>query len=439
MKFTPNTQSDQEQLLKTIGIPSIEKLFKDIPESHKLKQALDLPKALSEPELLDELKKYCKKNQVKENFLGAGSYNHFIPSAVKHIISRSEFYTAYTPYQAEISQGILQAMFEYQTMICNLTGMDIANASMYDGATAMAEAALLACRATKRNEIVVSSTVHPEYRKVLQTYANGADLSIKELPYDKKSGLTLVNFSVSSACVILQQPNFFGCIEEIKSLADKVHANGSLFIVSVDPISLGILKAPGDYGADIVVGEGQSLGNPQNFGGPGLGLFALKKEFIRQMPGRVVGESVDLDGKRAFTLTLSTREQHIRREKATSNICSNEALCALAACVYLAVMGKQGLRKVAELCLQNATYLKKKLGDSSFSAPTFKEFVVKTDKKIGLDLSKYYPELKGHRLVCVTEMTKKKRWPPSVKFYNCAKKSFQGRNSTPSLLNGRGV
>jgi len=277
----------------------------------------------------------------------------------------------------------------------------------------MAEAALLSCRSTKRNEIIVSSTVHPEYRKVLKTYADGAGLTVIELTYDKNSGLSTPNLSrlslltPRSACVIIQQPNFFGCIEDVKGLADKIHANGSLFIVSVDPISLGILKAPGDYGADIVVGEGQSLGNPQNFGGPGLGLFAIKKEFVRQLPGRIVGESVDLDGKRAFTLTLSTREQHIRREKATSNICSNEALCALAACVYLSVMGKQGLKKVAELCLQNATYFKNKLGNPTFSSPTFKEFVVKTDKKIGLDLSKYYPELKGYRLVCVTELTSK--------------------------------
>ncbi len=397
MSYVPNTDQDQKELLKSIGKSSIDELFKGLPKKFQLK----LPKALSEPELLEELKTYSQKNKVNDNFLGAGSYNHFIPSVIKHITSRSEFYTAYTPYQAEMSQGILQIIYEYQTMLCNLTGMDAANASMYDGATAMAEAALLACRVTKRKEILISQTVHPEYRKVLQTYANGADLTVKELPYDKNSGLTDYNLPITdyTACVILQQPNFFGCIEQI----DKIKKNKSLLIVSVDPISLGLLKPPA---ADIVVGEGQSLGNPRNFGGPGLGILAVKKPLVRQIPGRVVGQTVDLDGKRAFTLTLSTREQHIRRERATSNICSNEALCALAACVYLAIMGKQGMKKVAELCLQKANYLKKKLGNQTFSAPTFKEFVVKTDKKIGLDLEKFYPELKGNRLACVTELSK---------------------------------
>ena len=400
MSYVPNTDQDQKELLKSIGKQSVDELFKGLPKKFQLK----LPKALSEPELLEELKNYSQKNKVSDNFLGAGSYNHFIPSVVKHITSRSEFYTAYTPYQAEMSQGILQVIYEYQTMLCNLTGMDAANASMYDGATAMAEAALLACRVTKRKEILVSQAVHPEYRKVLQTYANGADLTVKEVPYDKKSGLTDYELQItdSTACVILQQPNFFGCLEDI----NKIKKNKSLLIVSVDPISLGLLKAPGDYGADIVVGEGQSLGNPRNFGGPGLGIFAVKKPLVRQIPGRVVGQTVDSDGKRAFVLTLSTREQHIRRERATSNICSNEALCALAACVYLAIIGKQGMKKVAELCLQKANYLKKKLGNSTFSAPTFKEFVVKTDKKIGLDLGKFYPEFKGQRLVCVTELSR---------------------------------
>lgn len=379
---------------------------------------LSLPAPLSEPELLEELKISSNKNSIphsyssSSSFLGGGSYNHFIPSVVKHMLGRSEFYTAYTPYQPEISQGILQAIFEYQSMICELTGMDAANASMYDGATAMAEAALLACRATGRKEILVAQTVHPNYRAVLNTYAAAAELTVKEIPYDKKTGtiFEIRNsiFDSREACFILQQPNLFGNIEDVKGLADEVHKNGSLFIVSADPISLGLLKAPGDYGADIVVGEGQSLGNPQNFGGPGLGLFAVKKAFLRQMPGRIVGETVDSDGKRGFVLTLSTREQHIRREKATSNICSNEALCALAACVYLSVMGKQGLRKVAELCLQKANYLKKKLSSKVvFASPSFKEFVVRTDKPIGLDLSPYYPDLKGCRLVCVTELAKK--------------------------------
>lgn len=409
MRYVPHTPKDQQAMLDAIGSSKVAELFQDIPDKVKLKKLFGLPKPLSEPELLEELKQLSEKNNPS-GFLGGGSYNHFIPSVVKHIISRSEFYTAYTPYQAEMSQGILLAIYEYQTMICELTGMDTANASMYDAATAMAEAAFLACRATGRKEILVSSAVHPDYRKVLKTYANGANLPVKEIPYDKTSGLTpnTQHLTPNTSCFIIQQPNFFGCIEEVKGLADAIHSNGSLFIVSADPISLGLLKAPGDYGADVVVGEGQSLGNPQSFGGPGLGIFALKKPLVRQIPGRVVGQTVDADGKRGFCLTLQTREQHIRRERATSNICSNEALAALAATVYLSVMGKQGLRKVAELCLQKANYLKKKLGKKVvFSSPTFKEFVVKTNKKVGLDLGRFYPDLKGARLICVTELAKK--------------------------------
>jgi len=297
MRYVPHTPKDQQAMLGTIGSSSIAELFQDIPDKVKLKKLFDLPKPLSEPDLLEELKTTSKKNKSSD-FLGGGSYNHFIPSVVKHIISRSEFYTAYTPYQAEMSQGILQAIYEYQTMICELTGMDAANASMYDGATAMAEAAFLACRATGRKEIVVSSAVHPDYRKVLQTYANGADLTVKELPFNKQGQTpNPQSLAPSTACFIIQQPNFFGSIEEIKGLANAIHSNGSLFIVSADPISLGLLKAPGDYGADIVVGEGQSLGNPQSFGGPGLGIFAVKKTLVRQIPGRVVGQTVDADGK----------------------------------------------------------------------------------------------------------------------------------------------
>ncbi|MBU0672054.1 MAG: aminomethyl-transferring glycine dehydrogenase subunit GcvPA [Candidatus Margulisbacteria bacterium] len=410
MRYIPHTAKDQKDLLATIGQPSLTALFTDIPAKAKPKKELDLPKPLSEPELLEELRALSSSSSCASSFLGGGSYKHFVPSVIKHIISRSEFYTAYTPYQAEVSQGILQAIYEYQTMICELTGMDAANASMYDGATAMAEAAFLACRTTRRQEILVSSAVQPDYRKVLKTYANGADLRVAELPYDKKTGLTPNPYPLTpnTACVILQQPNFFGCIEEVKNLADEIHSKGALFIASADPISLGLLKAPGDYGADIVVGEGQSLGNPQSFGGPGLGIFAVKKSLVRQIPGRVVGQTVDAEGKRGFCLTLQTREQHIRRERAASNICSNEALAALAATVYLSVVGKQGLRKVAELCLQKANYLKKKLGKRVvFSAPGFKELVIKTNKPVGLDLSQHYPELKGCRLICVTELVNK--------------------------------
>ncbi|MFH1826468.1 MAG: aminomethyl-transferring glycine dehydrogenase subunit GcvPA [bacterium] len=409
MSCVPNTKKDQEQLLSALG----KKRLADLFDHNHCVTNFELPKPLSEPELLEELAAASQKNSAPNNFLGAGCYNHFIPSVVRHIISRSEFYTAYTPYQAEISQGILQVIFEYQSMICELTGMDVTNASMYDGATAMAEAALLACRVTSRKKIIVSAAVHPEYRQVLQTYCRAADLELKTLPYDPKTGQTnFDNLEEGAACVILAQPNFFGCLEHAQTFGEKAHERGALFIVSVDPISLGLLKAPGDYGADIVVGEGQSLGNPQSFGGPALGIFALKQNLARQIPGRVVGQTVDAKGKKAYCLTLQTREQHIRRERATSNICSNEALAALAAAVYLSVMGKQGLKKVAELCLQKANYFKKKFGSKAFfSAPTFKEFVAKTDKKIGLELEPFYPELKGSRLICVTELTKSSLLP----------------------------
>jgi glycine dehydrogenase subunit 1 len=409
MNYIPNTSKDQKSMLKSIGKASIDDLFADVPKKIKLTEPIPLLPPLSEPELLKELASSSSSSSLSSSFLGGGSYNHFIPSVVKHIVSRSEFYTAYTPYQAEASQGVLQAIYEYQT--------DAANASMYDGATALTEAAFLACRATGRKEILVSPTVHPEYRKVLNTYAKGADLTVHEIPY-AKDGVTIDDrrWTIDeSACVILQQPNFFGCIEDVKGLAEKIHSKGALLIISADPISLGILKAPGDYGADIVVGEGQPLGNPQSFGGPGLGLFAVKKEFARQMPGRIVGQTTDAEGKRGFCLTLQTREQHIRRERATSNICSNEALAALAATVYLSVMGKTGLRKVAELCLQKANYLKKKIRDVPSCSlifrdlPCFKEFVVKTEKPVGLDLGQFYRDLKGCRLVCVTELTTKEQ------------------------------
>jgi len=430
MSYIPNTDKDREEMLREIDISSIENLFKDIPQEVKIKEALKLPSPLPEAELLKHLRDLSERNADVDHyasFLGGGAYNHFMPSAVKHIISRAEFYTAYTPYQGEASQGILQAIYEYQTMICNLTGMDVANASMYDGGTALSEAALLASRFTGRKEIIISSTVHPEYRAVLKTYANGAGLNLIEIPYTEQ-GLTdrekvKKSISENSCALIIQQPNFFGCLEEVFELTDIIRSKNGLFIVSVDPISLGLLKPPSEYGADIVVGEGQSLGNQLSFGGPYLGIFACKKDFMRMMPGRIVGLTVDLEGRRGFALTLQTREQHIRRERATSNICTNEALAALAATVYLSLIGKSGLKKVAELCLQKANYLKSKLSELngfsiSFSAPTVKEFVVKLpmpsielNKKLleekiigGLDLEKFYPELKNHMLFCATEM-----------------------------------
>lgn len=415
MGYVPNTKKEQSEMLDYLGISSIDELFSKIPNSIRLKKELDLPEPKNEMEVLDELSSLSSKNIAgKVSFLGAGSYNHFIPSVVKHVCSRSEFYTAYTPYQAEASQGTLQAIFEYQSMICNLTGMDVANASMYDGATAMAEAALLACAATRRNEIVVSKTVHPAYREVLKTYAAGADKKVIEIAFGES------NISENAACVIVQQPDFFGCIVNLDGIAEKLHQNGTLFIVSVNPISLGILKPPD---ADIIVGEGQSLGNPQNFGGPGLGIFAVKEKYLRNIPGRLVGKTVDKEGKEAYCLTMQTREQHIRRERAGSNICSNEALCALAAAVYLSSLGSKGLKQVAETCSEKAHYLADKVKDKMLfpHAVFFNEFAIKLDKPVsevnnkllenniigGLDLGRFYPTLKNHMLIAVTEMMKK--------------------------------
>ncbi len=426
MPYIPITGKNKEEMLACLGLKGVGELFSSVPAKAWLKEKINLPFPLSEIDIKKEIGALAKKNANADDFLsflGAGSYNHFIPSVVKHIISRSEFYTAYTPYQPEISQGMLQSIFEYQSLICNLTGMEIANASMYDGATALAEAASLAVNFTKKRKILIAKTVHPHSRQVLQTYANGANWQIEEIDFDTKTGITK-DFGVSPkiAAVIIQQPNFFGCLEDNLNFADKIHAAGALYIVSADPISLGLLKPPGEYGADIVVGEGQALGNPQSFGGPGLGIFAVKKDFMRLIPGRIVGETVDAEGKRGFVLTLQTREQHIRREKASSNICSNEALNALAACVYLTYLGPQGLKQVASACLENANYLKEKLlaqgFESPFSAPFFKEFVVKAkeapikinqrllENKIigGLDLETYYPQLKNHMLFCTTEM-----------------------------------
>jgi glycine dehydrogenase subunit 1 len=431
--YIPNTDKDREKMLSSLGASSIEALFSDIPKEVSLKNDIPLPAALSEIELTKELAALSEKNSdLKHNisFLGAGVYNHFIPAVVDHLAGRSEFYTSYTPYQAEISQGMLQAIYEYQTMICNLTGMEVANASMYDGATAAAEAALLTCRHTGKKVVLVSKSLHPGYREVVKTYCGFASLTVKEIGFTEKgtidSATVASSLSDDTACLIISQPNFFGCVEDIKGLAGKLHAKGALFIVSVDPISLGVLAAPSTYGADIVTGEGLSLGSPPSFGGPGLGLFAAKKELVRLVPGRLVGATVDTKGQRGFALTLQTREQHIRRERATSNICSNEALVALRAAIYLSYMGKQGLKKVAELCVKKARYAKEVLSKVpgftiKFSSPSFKEFVLscpmpaeKINKALlkegiigGLALSRFYPEMKDQMLVAVTELTGK--------------------------------
>lgn len=428
MEYIPNTANDQKEMLNTIGVSSIAELFNYIPDDLRLKRDLNILPALSELELLNYVGVLGGMNAHTgeyASFLGGGAYDHFIPSVVPHIVSRSEFYTAYTPYQAEMSQGVLQTIYEYQTMICELTGMEVSNASMYDGATAMAEAALMATRITKRDEIVISSAVNPRYRKVLDTYLFGIKLPVRTIEWN--NGVTdperlSQSISDKTAVVVIQYPNFFGSVEDIRAIIEMAHRHGALAVIVADPIALGLLKAPGELGADIVVGEGQPLGIPLNFGGPYLGFFATRMEHVRKMPGRIVGGTVDSEGKTGYCLTFQTREQHIKRERATSNICTNEALVALAATVYMAAMGKQGLRDAANLCVQKTAYARQRIGGLKgysvpFTSHVFKEFVVKTpvapkriqekliSEKIlgGLDLGAYYPELENHMLFCVTE------------------------------------
>ncbi|HWR09114.1 aminomethyl-transferring glycine dehydrogenase subunit GcvPA [Sporomusa sp.] len=426
--YLPHTEEDRKAMLAAIGVAKGEDLFADVPEEVRLCRLLDLPEALSEPELAKHMAALAGTNanlQEYTCFLGAGAYDHYIPSVIDHILRRSEFYTAYTPYQPEISQGYLQALWEYQALIAELTGLEVSNSSLYDGGTGLAEAAMLAANVNGRKEFLVAKTVHPHYRAVLNTYAIDRGCTLTEIGY--QDGVLDTNelqskLSKTVAAVIVQSPNFFGCIEELKTVVDAAHAQGALVIAAVDPISLGLLEAPGTFGVDIAVGEGQSLGIPLSFGGPYLGFFATTEKLMRKIPGRIVGQTVDHDGNRGFVLTLQTREQHIRREKATSNICSNEALCALAAAVYLNTMGKEGLQQVAALSLHKAHYAYKQLTgikgvEPVFAAPFFKEFAVRLNKPVaevnhelfadkiigGLDLGKYYPELAGCALLSVTE------------------------------------
>lgn len=428
-KYIPATDAERAEMLRMIGVGSVEDLFADLPERVRLHRPLALPPALSDPELVAELRRLAGRNGDCDQFtcfLGAGAYDHFIPSVVWHLIGRGEFLTAYTPYQAELMQGELQAGYEYQSMLCELTGMDVANASMYDGASAMAEAAVMARDLTKRDEVIVSTAVHPEYRQVLHTYGRPLGLRVVEVPH--RNGLTDPEaiervLSAHTGAIICQHPNFFGCLEDGAALADLAHRVGALLVVAIaEPLSLGILQPPGRWGADIVAGEGQPLGNHLNFGGPYLGMLATRQEFVRRIPGRLIGATIDTEGRRGFVLTLQTREQHIRRERATSNICTNEALLALAAAVYMAAVGKQGLRHVAELNLQKAAYAKAAIGRLGnyalpFAAPTFNEFVVRTplappelNRQLrahgilgGAPLGRWYPELVDSWLVCVTE------------------------------------
>lgn len=427
MPYIPNSREDQKKMLEAIGVARVENLFAPIPDALRLKEPLPLPAPLAEAELVRHLEALAFKNRPGcLSFAGGGLYDHFIPAAVWNLAGRPEFLTAYTPYQAEVAQGTLQVIYEYQTHLCRLTGMDVANASMYDGATAAAEAAMMAVAQTGRRRIVVSDTVSPLYRQVLATMAAARETEIVVLP--STDGVTAQEalrkaMTDQTACLIMAQPNFFGMLEELEDAVKAIHAAGGLFIMIFDPISLGILKTPAEYCADIAVGEGQSLGIPRNFGGPLLGLFTCRQEYIRRIPGRLVGRTVDVDGKTGFVLTLQTREQHIRREKATSNICSNEALCATAATIYLSLMGRQGLPRVARLATERAHYLANKIAALKGYAvqsrqPFFKEFVVETPQPAreiiaalsrdgivaGIDLGRWYPGMDRRLLVAVTEM-----------------------------------
>jgi glycine dehydrogenase subunit 1 len=423
LNYVPHTDAERREMLASIGVDRIEDLFDAVPGKYRFPK-LDLPPAVTEMEVMWELGALADANADVDHhacFLGAGAYNHYIPSLVDHIISRGEFFTAYTPYQPEVSQGTLQAIFEFQSMMSSLTGMEISTASHYDGATAFAEAVLMALAITRRNRVVLSSAIHPHYLAVLRTYTRfRPDVHVVEVDPSESIGARV---DVETACVAIQNPNFFGQFEDTAGLADRVHAPGALLVVATNPISLGLFKPPVEYGADIVVGEGQPLGVPLSFGGPYLGFFCTRREFMRRIPGRIVGETLDRDGRRGYVLTLKTREQDIRREKATSNICTNQGLMALCGCVYMSVMGRSGLRQVAELSYQKAHFAADQIARlNGFGVwtdrPFFNEFVVECPESVkeindflldehdiigGYDLGHDYPALKNHMLVCCTE------------------------------------
>ena len=416
--YIPNTPAEQDELLSAIGLRSIDDLFADVPEGYR-NPPLELPAPLSELEIQRELGEMAARNRPLgsgPSFLGAGSYHHFIPSIVKALMTRGEFLTAYTPYQPEVSQGTLQVIFEFQTMISALYGMEVANAGMYDGATSVAEAVLMACRVTRRQQVIVADTVSPAYRQVIATYCQAQGITIDIVASDDVGGA----ITEATAGIVAQYPNFYGELEDLESLARNAHADGALLVVSADPLAMGMLKPPGEFGADIVTGEGQPLGIPPSYGGPYLGLFSCKQQYIRQMPSRLVGRTTDTADRTGYVLTLQTREQHIRRERATSNICTNEALYALASSIYLAAMGRQGLRQVAELCYHKAHYAAGAIaGLNGYSRPQsgefFQEFVVscpeppaEVNRKLmkrnilgGLDVSDRFD---NGMLLCVTEM-----------------------------------
>jgi glycine dehydrogenase subunit 1 len=427
MSYLSLTERDREQMLETIGVGSVESLFEQIPEGVRFGRELDLPPALSEPELVDHLTELAARNTDtghELSFLGAGIYDHYVPAVVDAILARGEFLTAYTPYQPEMSQGVLQAIFEYQTAICELTGMDVSNASGYDGTTVAADACYLAKLATGRSKVVLAETLNPQARQVVKTYAPGFGLDVVEIRH--RAGTIdpdeLRQAAGDAACVIFQQPNFFGCLEPAPELAAVANDAGALPVAHVDPVSLGVLEAPGAYGCAVAIGEGQPAGNYQAFGGPHYGFFAARSEFIRRMPGRIAGETIDIDGERGFVLTLQTREQHIRREKATSNITTNQTLLALAGLVHLSWLGPQGLRELGETCLALARYARERLAAAEIELvfpkkATFKEFAVRVGRPAkdaiaaararrvhpGYALGRDYPGLDDALLVAVTE------------------------------------
>ncbi|HUQ91793.1 MAG TPA: aminomethyl-transferring glycine dehydrogenase subunit GcvPA [Bryobacteraceae bacterium] len=428
MRYLPKSDTERRQMLATLGIPNIEQLYSHLPQDVLLDRPLDLPAGKSEYEIVDYFRARGDANAVGySSFLGAGVYSHYRPVMCDVVVSRGEFLTSYTPYQAEIAQGTLTTIFEFQTMICQLTGMEVANASMYDGSTAVPEAAMMAMRITGRSKVLIAKTVHPEYRQVFQTYCKYQGTPVVEIGYDAASGqLDLAALEASldtdTAAVILQSPNFFGTLEDWRNAAKIAHSKGALLVyVFTEAVSLGLLEPPRD--ADIVVGELQSFAHPPSYGGPYAGIMATKEKFIRQIPGRLVGETKDSHGNRAFCLTLATREQHIRREKATSNICTNQALIALMATVFMSVYGKEGLRELARQNLSKAHYLAEGL-EKRFTGPFFNEFVVNSKGKEpdaindgllkqkiigGLPLGRFYPELKDCMLLCATEMNKREQ------------------------------
>jgi glycine cleavage system P protein (glycine dehydrogenase) subunit 1 len=437
MRYIPNSAQERETMLREMGFNSVSDLFRGIPDHLQLKLPLNLTAALSETDTLNYFRDLAQRNVTRISgdrmisFLGAGAYDHFIPTIIDTLISRSEFYTSYTPYQPEISQGTLQAIFEFQTMICELTGMDVANASLYDGSSAAAEAVLMAERVTGRSKVALAGNLHPEYRQVIDTYIRNAGITEITLPFNEKTGAlnlnSLSDLADDVAAVIIQSPNFFGGIEDLRQLAEATHRKGALLVVAIaEGLSLGMLQTPGKAGADIVCGEAQSFGIPLSFGGSYCGFFAVREKYQRQIPGRLAGLAFDREGRSGYVLTLATREQHIRREKATSNICTNQALYALMATIYLGTLGGKGVREVAEQNVQKAHYAARQISRLNgyslrFTGPFFNEFVVscpKTaeevlqslkNKKIigGLALSRFFPEMKNEILMCVTETTTK--------------------------------